>query len=75
MKITEDTVRFNRCLEYDQLCSRNAVGICPVHEVYKHFQKITEDYFSAVTIGDLLQPKEKHRRNNKEDDKEQGLRC
>ncbi len=56
MKITEDTIRINRCLENDQFCSRNAVGVCPVHDVYKRYQEITEDYFSLVTIGDLIKP-------------------
>mgnify|MGYP000879896383 CR=1 FL=1 len=60
MRVTEDTIRFNRCLEDDQFCSRNAVGVCPVHDVYKDYQQITEDYFSTVTIGTLLEPKEKH---------------
>ena len=58
MKITEDTIRFNRCLEDDQFCSRNAVGDCLVHEVYKHYQEMTEAYFSAITIDDLLKPRE-----------------
>lgn len=65
MKITEDTIRFNRCLEDDQFCSRNAVGVCPVHDVYKNYQQMTEAYFSSVTIGDLLKPKEEHSRHNK----------
>lgn len=58
MKITEDTIRFNRCLEDDQFCSRNAVGVCPVHDIYESYQKITEDYFSAIAIGALLKPEE-----------------
>lgn len=57
MKITEDTTRISRCLEDDEFCSQNAVDICPVHNVYKSYQKATETYFSAITIGDLLNSK------------------
>lgn len=55
MKVTEDTIRFNRCLEDDRFCSRNAVGVCLVHEVYKRYQEMTEAYFSGITIGDLME--------------------
>ena len=57
MKLTNDTIKFNRCLEDDAFCSRNAVGICPVHGVYKRYQEMAENYFSAITIGDLMKPK------------------
>lgn len=66
MKITEDTTRFNRCLEDDQFCSRNAVGVCPVHNVYKRYQQITEDYFSAIKISSFLKwPEVRHESENK----------
>ena len=58
MKITEDTIRFNRCLEDDQFCSRNAAAHCPVHEVYKRYQEMTEAYFSAISIADLIRTHE-----------------
>lgn len=54
MKVTEDTFRLNRCLEDDQFCSQNAVGYCPVHNMYKRFQEMTENYFSIITISDLM---------------------
>lgn len=54
MKITEDTIRLNRCLEDDRFCSRNAVNHCPVHEVYRRYQEMTDAYFSAISIADLI---------------------
>lgn len=57
MKLTEDTILVNRCLEDGMFCSRSAVDICPVHMVYKRYQEVMEAYFSAITIGDLMKPK------------------
>lgn len=55
MKVMEDTVKFNRCLEDDDYCSRYATKTCPVHKTFAIFQNITEWYFSSLTIHDLLQ--------------------
>ncbi len=60
MRVTEDTIRFNRCLEDDNFCSRDAVGVCPVHDVYKRYQEMTEDYFSSILIVDLMNPAKNH---------------
>lgn len=54
MKVTEETVRINRCLEDDCFCSRNATENCPVHEVYVAFQKKAEQYFGSITIHNLF---------------------
>lgn len=56
MKVMEDTVRMNRCLEKDMFCSRHAVEYCPVHKVYEVFQGFYEDYFASITIEALLKP-------------------
>lgn len=57
MKITEDTIMFNRCLEEDGFCSRNAPAICAVHKVYASYQKMTEAYFTEFTLEKLLKEK------------------
>lgn len=57
MEVMEDTVKMNRCLEPDGFCSRNATATCPVHQIYSTFQDFSEQYFSHVTIQDLLNPK------------------
>lgn len=64
MRITEDTIRFNRCLEDDQFCSRNAADACPLHEVYERYQEMIEAYFSAITIDDLMNPAENRQERN-----------
>lgn len=55
MRLSEDSVKINRCLEEDRFCSRNAVGHCEVHAVYAGFQKTAEWYFGGITIADLLE--------------------
>lgn len=57
MQVMEDTVKFNRCLEDDEYCSRYATKTCPVHGVFQVFQNMMEWYFSSLTIQDLLKPK------------------
>lgn len=56
MKLMEDTVKINRCLEEDYFCSRNAVEICDMHKLYQTFQDIYAWYFSSVSIADLMEP-------------------
>ncbi len=50
----EGSIRLNRCLEDDHFCSRNGVGTCPVHEVYKEAQLALEKVFQSKSIADLL---------------------
>jgi putative two-component system response regulator len=57
MYLMEDTVKMNRCLEPDDYCSRHATKTCPVHQIYKTFQDFSDQYFSHVTISDLLEQK------------------
>ena len=51
----EDSVRVNRCLEDDGYCSRDATGICPVHNIYCGFQQLAQWYFQSISIRDLGQ--------------------
>lgn len=55
MKVSEDSVKINRCLGKDEFCSRNGVGHCPVHGIYAGYQEMAEWYFKNVTIADLLE--------------------
>lgn len=52
-QLMEDSICWNRCLEEDGFCSRNATAHCTVHRVYRIFQGYLESFFSAVTIADL----------------------
>lgn len=54
MRVMEDSVCINRCLEKDGYCSRHATGTCPVHQVYRVVQKGLEEYFASVTLAALL---------------------
>lgn len=53
MRVTEDTIRFNRCLEPDGFCSRNATEYCALHKIYEAYQEQTEKYFSSIHLSDL----------------------
>lgn len=54
MKLMEDSIKINRCLQEDHFCSRNATEICEVHKLYLIFQEIYESYFDSVSIADLM---------------------
>lgn len=54
MEITEDTIYVNRCLESDQACSATAVENCQAYFVFKRYQQMTENYFSSITVADLI---------------------
>lgn len=56
MKLSEDSVKINRCLEADRFCSRDAAGSCAVYDVYAAYQEMAEWYFGSITIADLLEP-------------------
>ena len=58
MAVTEDTVKINRCLEPDGFCSQKVTTTCPVHQIYCTFQNISDQYFSHVSIHDLLNPRD-----------------
>lgn len=55
MKLSEDSVKINRCLEEDGFCSRGAADSCAVRCVFADYQDMTERYFGGITIADLLE--------------------
>lgn len=55
MTIMEDTINYNRCLEKDAYCSRDAVGDCVVHDIYETYQQMSEDYFKSFTLDKLVE--------------------
>ena len=61
ISVLEPNSHLNRCLADDQYCSRNAVQLCPVHDVYCEAQKALDDVF-RITFAELVRRgKEKDR--------------
>lgn len=54
MRVMERSVYVSRCLEKDRSCGGDVEENCPVHRIYLDFQHITEWYFSAITLADLV---------------------
>lgn len=54
MRVMEDSIYINRCLEKDGYCSCDAIQICPVCQEYGTFQKGLEEYFASVALDTLL---------------------
>lgn len=54
VKTMENTIRFNRCLEADGYCSRQATKTCPVHKCYKVIQSEIETRLEKITIQDCM---------------------
>lgn len=59
IKITENTININRCLEDDQFCSRQAVQTCSVRKQYEKIQNMIEKELSELTFQELLDYKGK----------------
>ena len=55
IRVMENTIQLNRCLEPDCYCSRSAVESCPVRKVYTAVQKQMEKTLSSMTIRSLLE--------------------
>ena len=55
IRIMENTVKINRCLEEDGFCFRNATDYCSVHKAFLKVQKIYEDSLRAVRISDMIE--------------------
>lgn len=53
IKVTEGTIKLNRCLEHDRYCSRFATENCAVREVYDTLQDTVEEMLGGVTLADL----------------------
>lgn len=54
IKIMESTTKFNRCLEDDKFCSRQATETCPIHKAYALVQQRMEKTLKEITIEKLL---------------------
>ncbi|MDU6522155.1 Rrf2 family transcriptional regulator [Clostridium sp.] len=54
VKTMENTIRFNRCLEVDGYCSRQATKTCSVHKYYKVIQSEIETRLEKITIRDCM---------------------
>ena len=57
IQLMEPTTFLNRCLEPDHFCSRDGVGVCPVHDIYSAFQKKVEAFLRSFTIQSILNQK------------------
>lgn len=53
IRVTEGTIKLNRCLEHDKYCSRYDTENCPVREVYEKLQFSVEDLLGKTTLADL----------------------
>lgn len=56
LNAVDEKTAFNRCLETDHYCNRNATEICPVHSVYKTAQAALDKAF-ATTFAELIESK------------------
>ncbi|HAT4314018.1 TPA: Rrf2 family transcriptional regulator [Clostridium perfringens] len=54
IKIMENTVKINLCLEEDKYCSRFSTENCPVRNFYCELQNNIESYLKSKTIYALL---------------------
>lgn len=61
IKVTENTVKINRCLEEDRYCSRNAVATCSIRKRYEEIQKTVEEELTRLTFRELLECEGKER--------------
>lgn len=50
----EGTIKFNRCLESDGFCSRNATAACMVHHLFGEAQRDFETRMKSETLASLL---------------------
>lgn len=54
LEVMETTTRINRCLEEDNLCSRNATETCPIRKYYTHLQKLIDETVMSITIQGII---------------------
>lgn len=54
LKLSEDTIKCNRCLESDGFCSMPSSESCPLRSVYLAFQRFVEEKFFEITIARLM---------------------
>ena len=58
ISLMNDSLCFNRCLERDGYCSRNATGRCPVHDLYKMIQEGVDSYLNKISLAEILERQE-----------------
>lgn len=58
IKVMENTVKINRCLEADHYCSMGGVGTCKVHQFYTKVQEKLEDHIFNISLKKILDEKE-----------------
>ncbi|MCQ4635172.1 Rrf2 family transcriptional regulator [Anaerovorax odorimutans] len=54
IRAMEGEIAFNRCMESDGFCSRNAAAYCPVHSVYEEAQEKIIGYFKNINVKNLI---------------------
>ena len=59
IKLMNDSLCLNRCLERDRFCSRNATGNCSVHDLYKSIQDGVDSYLDQITLAEILERQER----------------
>ena len=53
---TEITMRLNRCLEEDGLCSRNATEQCQVHKILLDVQQTYDNLLKGIKVSEIIKP-------------------
>jgi len=53
IRVIQGPVNLNKCLPKGDVCSRHTT--CPVHKKLSKLQKHIDNYFSEITLQDLLQ--------------------
>ena len=54
INLMERSVKLNRCLENDRLCSRQATSYCPVHAFLNELQITVEEKLKSVTLTSIV---------------------
>lgn len=54
IRVMENTIKINRCLEEDEFCTRKASQICKVRRKYQTIQEMIEQELKSLTFQDFL---------------------
>lgn len=54
VRVMENTIKINRCLEEDEFCSRKATKTCKVRKKYLSIQEMIEQELKSLTFQDFL---------------------
>lgn len=55
IRVMENTVKINRCLEEDQYCSRGAAAACGVRRFYVKVQTELEEHVFNISLREILE--------------------